>query len=178
MKLAGKKVEGVNVETIVLPRKNGEDLVFKAKAVLDYENFDSICKLPEPPLKQIRGQTHPVPDVKDDRYLKQLDEWAENKTHWMILESLSETPDLEWENVDRLDPSTWKNYVAEVREAGITDGEFAMIHRAVIEVCGLSEAHIKEATESFLSMVARQAAEQSSHTEEALSMQSGEPANA
>ena len=49
MKLAGRKIEGANVEYIVLPRGDGEPLVLKAQAILDYSPFDMLCPPPRPP---------------------------------------------------------------------------------------------------------------------------------
>lgn len=148
MKIHGKKVEGPQEEVVVIPRSSG-DLVFKAKAVLNYEDFDKACPRPTPP-KVIRPGGVRSSDPEDAEYLKQLDEWATNKTSWMILKSLSATEGLEWETVDWADPKTWKNYTKEMTESGLSAGETARIISIVMEACGLNQNKIDEATKRFL----------------------------
>ena len=56
MKLHGQKIEGPNVEIIVIPRGGDkEDIVLQAQAVLDTTPFDKLCPVPTAPEKILKG---------------------------------------------------------------------------------------------------------------------------
>jgi hypothetical protein len=74
MKLNGRKIEGPNVETVIIPRGEDEPIVFRCQAVLDYDEFDLVCPRPIPPVRIMRGGRR-VTDVEDKTYLKQLRIW-------------------------------------------------------------------------------------------------------
>lgn len=148
MKLHGKKISGPEVEILVIPRKSG-NLVFKAQSVLDYGPFDALCPVPTPPeIMRPGGEKSKNPEAP--AFIKALDEWAERRTHWMILESLKATPEIEWETVKYEDPKTWKNYETELKAAGLSNLEMMRILSLVTSVCGLDQKKIDEATERFL----------------------------
>ncbi len=176
MKINGEKIEGVNVATMVFPRENGKAIVLKAQGVLSFDGFNKLCPLPIAPLIKRPGKPD-VMNVKDKKYLDEIDMWATKKTHWMILESLRATPGLEWETVVEIDSDTWGNYVQELRDAGVTDAEMNYIQRSVANVCGLNEGYIKQATESFLADQALQQGGLFSQEADQKNMPSGEPAS-
>ena len=152
MKLHGKPIEGPNVVTVVIPRSSG-DLVFKAQAVLDYSDFDKLCPVPQPPTIQRPGGQKSV-NVEDPGYKEQLEKWAEKKSCWMVIKSLSVTEGLEWETVDLSDPDTWINHVEELTKAGLTPHEQSRLVNAFSEANGLSQDKIDEATRRFLALTA------------------------
>lgn len=149
MKLQGKVLDGPQERVVVFPRQNGDKLVFKFKAVLNSDEFDKICPVPEPPEMILPGGGKKLA-LDDKTYLKKLEEWSQNKTHYMFLESISATDDLEWETVDLGNPETWKNYQKELEDAGFTESERLVMLRAYSEVQGLDQSKIDEATRSFL----------------------------
>lgn len=155
MKMYGKKLSGPEVEVLVIPRKSG-DLVFRAQSVLDYSAFEAICPLPTPPEVMRPGGARSK-NVEHPDFIKALDDWAEKRTHWMILKSLEATTELEWETIKMDDPSTWSNYEKELKGAGLSNLELTRILSLVTGVCGLDQKKIDEATERFL---AGQAAQQ------------------
>lgn len=148
MLLNGKKLEGPRIVTIVFPRENG-DLIFQAKAVLSYKDFESLCPAPKAP-EIIRPGGIKSVDITDKKYLESVEEWAINKTRWMILESLSATEGLEWQTVEMSKPETWKNYSTELEEAGFTPAEQSRLLGIVFDACGLNQEKIDEATKRFL----------------------------
>lgn len=150
MKLNGVKVKSAYEEVVVFPRTGGPNLVFKARAIYDFEAFEKLCPPPEAPLIQFAGQDKPTQNVEDVNYLERFQKWAELKSHWMVLQSLRATPGLEWETVDYGDHTTWKNYQKEMSDAGLTPAEQARIVLIVSLVNGLDQSKIDEATESFL----------------------------
>lgn len=148
MKIAGRIFSGPRVETIVIPREDG-DVIFKAKAVLDFDDFDKMCKAPEPPMKLLKGgEQVPMLDSKD--YRDKLESFASKKTHWMILKSLEATKDLEWETVKMDNPETWGNFQNEFKASGFSFAEIGLIIQTVTTACGLNQQKIEEATKRFL----------------------------
>ena len=148
MKIAGKVLDGPRVETLVIPR--GEDeIILKARAVLDFDDFEKLCKPPEPPMLLKRGGEQ-VPRLDDKDYLKRLDDFASKKTAWMVLKSLEATEGLEWETVKMDDPDTWRNFETELKDAGFSFAEVGLILQTVTTACGLNQSKIEEATKRFL----------------------------
>ena len=148
MKIKGKTIEAPSEEVIVFPRKSG-NLVFKAKPVQNYDDFDKIC--PEPKagtLMRPGGET--AEDVEDPAYKKALEDWASYKTHWMILQSLSATEGLEWDTVDMSKPETYSNYIKELEDSGVTAIEVSRLFEIMQTACGLNQDKIDEATNAFL----------------------------
>jgi len=173
MKIHGKELEGPSEEVLVIPRK-GEDIVFKAKAVLNYDEFDAICPAPQPPMKMVPGGKQTAqPNDKD--FLAQLDEYAEHRSNWMILKSLSATPGLEWDTVQPDDPKTWGNFKTELAKAGLSPLEATKLMTIITKACGLNQEIIDEATERFLAGGLAQPESESYPVTEQESTPSGEP---
>jgi len=149
MKINGKKIDGPSLDYVVFPRPEG-DIVFTISCVLDYEPFTKLCPLPEPPKIQHRGSTEWIPNFEDDKYIESIRHFSEKRTHWMVLISLSATPNLEWETVDMMDSSTWGNYVDELTQGGFTDAQVAKIINSVSAINGLNERMMEDAKKRFL----------------------------
>lgn len=172
MKIKGKSISAPNVSMLVIPRDNGEDIVFKAQAILDMDVFEKLCPEPQPPtiIHRERGKEK---DFKDKNYLKAQEFHAEQRMAYMVIESLKATDDLEWETVDYNDPSTWVKYKDELKASGFNHIEIGRITNLVFEANSLNEAKYKEARDRFtLSQV--QGPELSSQKEEQLTTVSGE----
>ena len=148
MKINGRVPSGPNIVTLVLPRAEGEPFVFRAKAVTDYSKFEKFCPDPEPPKVNKRGQGWSE-DYDDAGYKKAAAERTTNQYHWMVLESLSATEGLEWEHVKHDDPSTWKQWESELREAGFSRFELGRLHNAVRQANCLDDNMVEAARESF-----------------------------
>lgn len=176
MKIQGKKIQGPNVETIVIPRGDDDQVVFKAQAVLDFSEFDKFCPMPEP-----RRLTKPggaiVHDVDNPEYRKAVAQYSTDRMAWLILKSLEATPGLEWETVVMGDHSTWGNYTAELRSAGFSEMEIGRIVSGCMSANCLSESKIEEARKRFLALEKAAALAPSSLLAEPLSTESGESAN-
>ena len=175
MKINGKKLDGPNVEVIVIPRQSG-DLVFKARALLSFDEHDKINPQPEPSTI-LRPGGIKSKDVEDPKYITKLDEWATQKYQWVFLKSLEATPGLEWETIDMANPLTWKNYTKEMAEGGLSPSEIVRIEICVTDACGLNQQKIDEATKRFLAGQAQALIEKSSQGPELSITPSGEPAS-
>lgn len=156
MKIHGKTYSEPRVETVVIPHQGG-DLVFKAKAILDYTPFETICPLPEAPMVMRRGGEQ-YRNLDDPKYKEKIAEWSRRRTNWMIIESLKATDGLEWETITS-DPATWSNYVDELVKANLSLVEINCIVDCVIDANGLNQKKIDEATERFLAGQAQRQSE-------------------
>jgi len=175
MKLNGKKIEGPNVTTIVIPRGDSQ-IVFRAQAIMDMEEFDKLCPQPKPPTKIVKGGLR-VPNMEDDVFKAQIQEYAKRRTAYMILKSLQATPGLEWEMAKIGDPSTWLLYEQELKGSGFSETEINIIAGGVAEANCLSDDKIEEARNRFLAGE-REAEARSSQAADPSSTASGAPASA
>jgi len=145
----GTRVLGPQVRVLVIPRQEG-NVVFKAKAVLDYKAFDSLITQPVPPMVTMKGETEAKANFKDSKYTIEFDKYVSLKRDWMFIESLSATPDLVWEKVKIEDKGTWGLWSEELIEAGFTPMEINRIVGLIIEANGMNQEMIDEATKAFL----------------------------
>jgi len=173
MKINGKVLDTPAVE--IIPLLRGEDTIFlQAKCVTDYSKFEAICPSPEAPFIQRPGQK-PVPNFEDPIFVKKLDEHSELRSSYMIIESLSATPELEWETVDMTKPETWKNYLDELRKC-FSEIQCTQIISGVMSANGLNSERIDKARKDFLVGTQVLPEEQVSQLDEASPTQSGESA--
>ncbi len=176
MKIAGKKIEGVNTEICVIPRGEGEPIVFTCKAVLDMKDFEKLCPVPKPPVV-IKPGGKRFEDTESPSYKAQLDSHNKMRMDYMFLKSLEATEDLEWETVKLSDPSTWENYSKEFTASGLSQIEQMRIYNTFAVANCLDEGRIEQARKDFLAGVRVSVNGQSSLKDEAASTQSGEPVN-
>jgi hypothetical protein len=155
MRIKGRKIEGVNQETIIIPRGNGETIVLIAQAVLSYEDFDKICEEPVAPVKMVKGGLK-VENLDDPAYKEAMAQRNRLRMAYIVLKSLEATPDLEWDLVDMSDPNTWLKYREEWTQSGFSEVEQMRIINAVMSANSLNEAKLEEARESFLRSQAQQ----------------------
>lgn len=148
MKLHGVKIEGPNVEDIVIPRGDSQ-IVFRAQAILDDTDFDELCPRPRPKVLVRKGGVK-VEQTDEPNYKAAINRWGEQRVAWLVLKSLEATEGLEWETVVYDDPRTWLNYRDELKASGFSDAEVAAIIRGVMAANGLSEEKVEQARQRFL----------------------------
>lgn len=175
MKMNGKTVLRPNIELIVIPRGDGDPIIFKATGVNDTSIFEKLCPPPEPPTRLYPGGKK-VQDITAPEFKKKLTEHNLLQFHFMILKSLEATEGLEWDTVDISRPETWKNYPEELQAAGLTNTEVNMVVNGVLAANALNEDRIEEARQRFLASQRAQSEESSTQEGEQHSTQSGEPA--
>jgi hypothetical protein len=147
MKLNGVRLECPNIAVLVLPRPDG-DIVFKAQAVLDFDEFEKICPPPMPPVRVVKGRREVM--ASDPEYIKQLNAHNEKRMAWIILKSLEATEGLEWETVNMNDPETYTNYVQELKDAKFSVVEINKIVMLALQANALDEAKLEAARQAFL----------------------------
>ena len=108
MKIAGKKIEGRNIEIIPIIRPTG-NIIFIAEAIESYDEFEKMMPMPTPPTVIKPGGIHEF-NVSDPAYKKRLDEYGQLKTAFTIVTSLRATPDLVWDTIKNDNIQTYSNY--------------------------------------------------------------------
>lgn len=176
MRIAGKKIEGPNVELIAIPRGTGDPIVFRAQAIMDYSTFDKLVPEPKPPVKIMRGGKR-VKDTDAPSFKQAQEEFATRRIAWMVIESLKATEGLEWEKIDYDDPTTWHLFEDELRESGFSHIEVQRIIQGVFAANCLDEEKLEAARESFLASLQAATDQSSSQMEEQSVMQYGELAS-
>jgi len=148
MKIADKKLDGVPERIVVLPRDSG-DIILKVRCVKDFSAFNEKC--PKPKAGEIvkPGGTR-FTDVENPEYKKELQEWAEKRSAWILIQSLAATTELVWDTVVFDDPTTWKNSYIELDATGMPPGELDQIMSAVLTVNGFSQQAFDDAKNRFL----------------------------
>lgn len=148
MKIKGQ-VAGVHHKDILIPRPD-KDICITAKAIEDGELFEKMCPAPQPRAKKLpNGQV--IPNYEDRNYQKDLKAWAEKKTAWFVIKSISTgTEGLEWEKVNLEDHTTWLGYQEELKAFGLSENEINLVVNGMLEANGLSEAAFEAARKRFL----------------------------
>lgn len=148
MKLNNKPIP-LNEVTVVFPRQQGEDLVFKCGPVKDYSTFNTLCATPIPPtITKPGGESYP--DLKDKKYVAAVEKHNEKRIQYLILNSLSATKNLTWDTVDVTNPETWAGFATELSESGLSDFESGKLVSACFEANSLNEDKLDAALKSFL----------------------------
>lgn len=151
MKLKGKKISPPNDAVIIIPRGGeDEDLIFKARPILDVKEFEKVCPVPQP-TRVIKPGGIEFFDDKDPTYLENLKKHGNLQFAWLIIQSLLATDGFEWEEVKVNDPSTWLLYESELGNSGLSQAESGYLVREVIQANTLDDARVKEARDRFFS---------------------------
>ena len=149
MKFKGEKVSARNLEICVIPRGDGDSVVFKCQAVLDMDDFEKLCPVPKPPQRMMAGGKKVI-DIEDPIYKHKIEDRNDKRISYLILKSLEATEDLEWETVVMGDSDTWGNYETEFKQAGFSPVEIMRIINSCMTANCLNEDKLKEARDSFL----------------------------
>jgi len=154
MKVKGKKLEGRNKVIIPILRPEG-NIILIAEAIDNFNEFDKLVQFPIAPIRTLPGgvrESH----TADPAYLVKVDEFSTMRSNYMIIRSLSATPDLEWETVDITKPETWQNVRQELLDSGLIETEIIRIINCISEANGLDDSVIERARKDFLAGVVKQ----------------------
>ena len=145
MKISGIDPKSLCNEVIlVLPRVE-QSLVFKARGLKNYDDFDSLCPPPKPPGKMTRDGW--VPDEKDSTFQTMQGEWSKRRLAYIVINSLL---DIEWDNVTISDPSTWLGWEKELLDSNLSQVEVNRVLGLVLEANALDESKLTKARELFI----------------------------
>lgn len=144
MKIGGKSVKGPHECFLVI--RDGE-IVIRAKAVPDFDEFNALCPEPKPPLLQTKDGL--VANTKDVNYRQVKAIYDERFMCYIVIKSL-EPSDMEWDTVKINEPSSWVNWRQDLHDAGLSHFEVNRIQNLVMEANCLDEDKLIQAREVFL----------------------------
>jgi hypothetical protein len=174
IKIAGQEIDQTLPEDFIILRPDtGKEVLIKARAFRDFDEFNAVCPLPEPPGRQERGKGW-VTNPNDPTFKQRMEQHSLQRVGWMILQSLYE---IEWETVDSENPKTWPKWEEELKDSGFTQIECNLLIALILDVNGLNEEKMKLARESFLRGQEEDQRSSNSQTSEQANMPSGVPAN-
>lgn len=150
MKISGKKIDRVSEKIIPILRGDKDAIILTVRSLDSWKEFDELCPKPEPPMIKRVGETVSTPNFNDKGYQEAINEYATRRVAFLVIKGLEATENLEWETVNIKDPTTYKYYLDELIESGLTDIEVGRIVDTVMEVNGLNEEKIEEAKKRFL----------------------------
>jgi len=171
MKIGGVQVTEPVDEYLVLSRGTNK-LVFIAKSLKDWKEFNESCPRPQAPVRFTKDGK--VEETDNKSYQDVLKIYFDRHLAYMVIRSL-EPSNIEWDTVDPANPKTWLNWLNDFKNAGLTETECNHVINFVSDVNTLSEKKLKESRESFLLGQALVQAASSGLRTEPESTQSGEP---
>lgn len=172
MKIGGVKVTGPSEQLLVIPRDDGQ-LVFRARALPDMDEFEALCPVPQPPGALTKDGW--VPNLKDPTYKAIIENHAKKRLAYLVIRTL-EPSNIEWDTVDPNNPKTWTNWDTDLKNSGMIQNERNRVLDLVIECNVLTEEKIKAARDSFLLGQALAQAASLGPSSEPVSTPSGPPA--
>jgi len=175
MKINGVEVSGPSEEVLVLPRLDGNDLVFRAQAVMSTEEFQKKVPEPKPNARLVAGGKWEK-SLDDPAFQEAARKYGELRYAYYVLKSL-EPSNIEWDTVDLDKPSTWANWSEDLRNAGLNETEVNRVSLCVARANSLDETKLEAARESFLRGLVRASEKSSGLSSELKSTPSGEGAN-
>ncbi len=173
MRIGGKQLNGLNEAMLVLPRSDG-DIVIKARAIPDYEEFDKLVPEPKVPLYITKDGTKE--DTENADYVAMCARREQLRIAYIYVKSL-EPSNIEWDTVKLDNPATWTNFRDDFKKAGLSPVEINRIWGTVSDANCLSEDKLIEARARFLAGVGKDQPASSSPNTEQASTPSGAPAN-
>ena len=173
MRIGGVQLKGLNEAILVLPRSD-EDIVIKARAIPDYDDFDKL--VPEPKMPVYVTKDGPQNDESNVDYVASCARREQLRIAYIYIKSL-EPSQIEWDTVKIDMPSTWMNFRQDFQKAGLSPIEINRIWGTVSDANCLSEDKLVEARARFLAGVGNDQPASSSPTTDQASTPSGEPAS-
>jgi len=171
MRIGGVEIKGPNQEVLVLPRGE-QQIIIRAQSVLDMDTFDKLCPEPKAPGRRTKDGFVPNPD--DPSYKDMLNAYQSKRLAYLVIQSLKPS-EIEWDTVREDNPSTWDNYLNDLKAGGLSNIEINRIIVCVMQANSLDESKLEAARKLFLAGQAQAANESSGQNSELATTPSGEP---
>jgi hypothetical protein len=148
MKIGGVDPSELSSEEILVLPRGDKEIIFRAIGVPDYEPFNKLCPEPKAPVvyKPKEGW---VPNEDEPGYQEMMKNYGQKRMSWLIITSL-EPSNIEWDEVNPDNPSTWNKWEEELKAAGLNHVECRRVQNLVFEANCLDEEKLVQARESFL----------------------------
>ena len=153
MRIGGKEVKSAwEPDPVVFSRGRDADgqpilIAFRARGLRDYDEFESLCPMPQAKTGYFTKDAGWTTDDKSQRHLDALKQWREQRYAYYVIKSL-EPSGIEWEKVDLQKPATWKHYEAELKSV-LTEIEFSQVIRMIDEANSIDSAKLEENRQTF-----------------------------
>lgn len=175
MKIAGLTIKPYQEHTFDIL---GSQVTFRAGVVTDYKTFTTMCPMPKPPLRIMRGGDK-IENVNDPGFKKKMEKYNTARVVYMIMKSLEMTEGLEFTicNLEEPESLTMENLLEEFTSAGIPEMFGHKIINLATSANGLTESILEAARKDFSEETLQEAESPekfASQSIEASSMQSGE----
>lgn len=148
MKIGGIDPRTMPTEVILVLPRGEEEIVFRARGVPDYVEFNKLCPEPVPP-KVNKPKVGWVDNVQEPGYRDMMKTYGLKRFAWIVINSLAPS-EIEWETVELDNPSTWLGWEDEMRKSGFSQVESNRIQSLVMEANCLDEGKLDQARENFL----------------------------
>lgn len=148
MKIGGIDPKSLPMEELLVLPRGDKEIVFRATGVPDYAEFNALCPEPKAPGKLVAGSGW-EPNKDDPDYKSLVDLHNSKRTAWMVINSLIPSK-IEWDTVVVGKPSTWVNWEADMKAAGLSQVECNRVIQLVFQANCLDEDKLKKAREVFL----------------------------
>ena len=150
MRIKGIDRSKPNVEVVLFPRSDGEDIDIEATAVISYDRFDKLVKEPLAKTSLFPdGSEKPSPE-QQAQFSKDMVEYYNMRHGFMLYETLKGNDNIEWGKITEDDPRSWLKCEKEIDGLPLTNAEHNRLAAAIHRANGLSDALIEEAENSFL----------------------------
>jgi hypothetical protein len=162
MRIKGLDKSKPNIEVVIFPRHDIDDIVIKCKAVISYDRFSKLVAEPILGTALFPDGTRKPTDETRKKFSEDSISYFEMRHGFMLYETLKDNENIEWESVSKDDPISWKNCAKEIDSLPITDAESNRLVAAINRANGMSDALIEEAEQSFLVREASERVDQKS----------------
>ena len=147
MKIGGIDPSTLPSEQLLVIPRGEKQIVFRARGLPDFDEFDELCPAPEPPAKLTPKGKEYITD--DPNFLAARKEYTKRQLAYMVVKSLIPS-EIEWDTVDLTKPASWPNWEADLKKAGITQTECNRVYQLCREANTLDEQKLEEARDFFL----------------------------
>lgn len=147
MKIGGIDPRNLPSEEVLVIPRGDQVIVFKARGLNDWDEFNKLCPEPKAPGKLTKDGWQPNPD--DKGYVSVMAEYGKRKMAFLVVKSL-EPSEIEWETVRIDHAGTWANWETDLKNAGLTSVECQRVVTLVLEANCLDEAKLEKARKVFL----------------------------
>ncbi len=149
MKIGGVDPNTLSSEEILILPRGDKELVFRAVGVPDYEPFNKLCPEPKAPGIYKPKEGGWIPNEEDPAYKDMMETYGNKRMSWLVITSLGPS-DIEWDEVNVDNPSTWAKWDDELKAAGLNHVECRRVQNLVFQANCLDESKLEQARENFL----------------------------
>ncbi len=152
MRYRGEVLKSRAYTTVTIPREGVEPLIFKVSSLPCgvIREYETICPKPDAPftVSVTKSGEERKYNYEDTKFLRDFTEWNDLQKYYMVFKALEADENVSW-NVKPVNMSTMREFVKELVEAGLSDGDVQMIFRKATDVSNITAKEVAEARKGF-----------------------------